>query len=214
MSNVNSISDLEWAEKLNAFNRYVTKTQVLLAGDNQRSYVDCKVYNKEKKIQVVGIHLNEHYKSKKTLRYINESGNYVEETMDVDEYFLEIPKFVDKLEVQLLQDQPRDIWYVKIRAEKCPFESHMIDTDHGDTVVQDFFGNCVNLEGLDLSEFDFTGVESFEQAFYACYHLKYIIFKPQILESATSLNNAFVDCSDLISVNLHDLKMPNVSYMN
>ena len=214
MNNVNSINDLEWAEKLNAYNRYVTKTQVLLAGDTQRSYVDCKVYNKEKKIQVVGIHLNEHYKVKKTLRYINESGNYVEQTMDVDEYFLEIPKFVDRLEVQLMQDQPRDIWYVKIRAEKCPFESHMMDTDHGDTVVQDFFGNCVNLEGLDLSEFDFTGVESFEQAFYACYHLKYIIFKPQILESAISLNNAFVDCSDLISVNLHDLKMPNVSYMN
>lgn len=33
MNNVNSINDLEWAEKLNAFNRYVTKTQILLAGD-------------------------------------------------------------------------------------------------------------------------------------------------------------------------------------
>lgn len=204
------VSDTEWAKKLHAYERYSSKIKLLLGGTPTKSYVLCKVCEDTRRIVVTKIEFNEHHKVEKKLKYINESGKVDILQMLVDEYYLEIPSFVDDFEVQLQSELPKSVKYLKLKQIGYPFKVKKYDDLQSCQGVQDFFGTENSLEGIDLQEFDLSGAVKLDYMFYDCIALKYVLFKPQTLNKVKSISYAFKDCQSLMSVNIDDLKIPNV----
>lgn len=204
------VSDAEWAEKLHEYERYNSKIKLLQGGAFNKSYVTCKVSHKTRKILVTALEINEHHMVTKTLEYLDDTGKSSKTSMEVDEYFLEIPSFVDDFDVYLSDILPRYIKFLKIKQVGQIFSANGHRDNLGSQRVQNFFQALDYLEGIDLQEFNLDGVKRLDYMFSGCYNLKYIIFKPQTLDSVSNIGHAFMNCSNLISVNLNELKLPNV----
>ena len=73
------------------------------------------------------------------------------------------------------------------------------------------FRNCVDLQHIDISGWNFDGVKSMEGMFYGCSSLCDVNFVNSTVDSVTNLKNAFANCTSIVNM---DLSSWNTRYVS
>ena len=162
-----------------------------------RSIISSEHFNKRKLESGLSIELKI-YKSGK-LKIIN--TDYIPQRV----YVNGIEKEIDKSSNIIIEDEDIDNFNVTIEwdEQKKPLKCAKM------------FQNIECIVGIDLSDFDFSGITTMKSMFVGCENLKDVIFSKDIdTSSLMEMTSMFEGCTHLQSLDLSSFNTVNVKYMD